>query len=200
MAAKALLRLGECYEKQGDAEARKAYERLVKEFADQKDQARDAQVRLAAMGQTAGGGKNMVAELIVRARYQNADGRVTPDGKLYHFLDRETGDIAVRDLHTGAVRRLTNEGTMGRPTEVRGSNTPIPSRDGKQIAYIWKRDLGPRELRVINLDGSGIRTVLRYDMKSGPIESGTGPRMGRASWRPGPAHPGGHGSDRPGKR
>jgi tetratricopeptide (TPR) repeat protein len=53
VAAKALLRLGECYEKQGNAEARRAYERLVKEFSDQKEQARDAGARLAAMG---GGG------------------------------------------------------------------------------------------------------------------------------------------------
>ena len=42
--AKALLGLGECYEKQGSAEAQKAYERLVKEFGDQAEAARQAQV------------------------------------------------------------------------------------------------------------------------------------------------------------
>src|SRR5687768_7427235 len=46
-AAKALLRLGECYEKQGDSQAQKVYERLVREFGDQVEQAREAQVRLA---------------------------------------------------------------------------------------------------------------------------------------------------------
>src|SRR6185369_12763169 len=54
-AAKALLRLGECYEKQGNAEAQRAYERLVREFGDQKDQAHDAEARLTAMGRSAGG-------------------------------------------------------------------------------------------------------------------------------------------------
>jgi tetratricopeptide (TPR) repeat protein len=34
VAAKALVRMGQCYEKLGDAEARKAYERVVREYAD----------------------------------------------------------------------------------------------------------------------------------------------------------------------
>src|SRR5437762_526505 len=35
--AKALVRLGMCYERQGNAEARKQYERAVREFSDQPD-------------------------------------------------------------------------------------------------------------------------------------------------------------------
>jgi tetratricopeptide (TPR) repeat protein len=38
VAAKALLRMGECYERLGDAEARKAFERVVREFGDQKEE------------------------------------------------------------------------------------------------------------------------------------------------------------------
>src|SRR6185295_83722 len=48
VAARALIRLGQCYEKLGNAEARKAYERVVKEFSDQKD-ASEAQALLAAL-------------------------------------------------------------------------------------------------------------------------------------------------------
>jgi Tol biopolymer transport system component len=150
VAAKALLRLGECYEKQGNAEARQAYERLVKEYSDQKEQARDAGARLAAMGQPAGGSQSMVAQLIAEGSDMGFYGRVTPDGRLYAFIDPATGDIAVRDLRTGAIKRLTNEGN--------GVN-PIPSRDGKQIAYSSYLKDGVSELRVINVDGSGRRTV-----------------------------------------
>ncbi len=64
IAAKALLGLGECYEKQGNAEAQKAYERLVKEFGDQAEPARAAQARLSAMGQ--GRGDAVVAQQIAR--------------------------------------------------------------------------------------------------------------------------------------
>src|SRR6266536_2499952 len=37
--SKALVRLGMCYERQGSAEARKAYERVVRDFADQQEAA-----------------------------------------------------------------------------------------------------------------------------------------------------------------
>ncbi len=46
--ATALLRMGQCHEKLGNAEARTAYERLVREFADQAEIVAQARVRLAA--------------------------------------------------------------------------------------------------------------------------------------------------------
>ncbi len=39
VAAKALVRMGQCYEKLGDAQARQAYDRVVRDFADQKEAA-----------------------------------------------------------------------------------------------------------------------------------------------------------------
>jgi hypothetical protein len=48
-AARALLRMGRCYEQLGDPQARKAYERVVSQFADQKDAAQEARKRLAAL-------------------------------------------------------------------------------------------------------------------------------------------------------
>ena len=45
-AAQALLRLGDCYEKQGDKQARQAYERLVKEFQ-QSEYLKNAKLRIA---------------------------------------------------------------------------------------------------------------------------------------------------------
>ena len=49
-AAKALVRMGRCYEKLGDAESRKAYERVLREFGDQQEAADEARARLAALG------------------------------------------------------------------------------------------------------------------------------------------------------
>src|SRR5689334_3445004 len=48
VAAQALVRMGQCYEKLGDVEARKAYERVVREFGDQQEAVRQARNRLAA--------------------------------------------------------------------------------------------------------------------------------------------------------
>ena len=47
LTAKALLNLARCYEKQGKADARKTYERIVREFPDQGESARQARTRLA---------------------------------------------------------------------------------------------------------------------------------------------------------
>ncbi|MEK7404527.1 MAG: tetratricopeptide repeat protein [Acidobacteriota bacterium] len=173
-AAKALLRLGECYEKQGNAQARRAYERLVREFSDQKGEAREAQARLAA-----GGYKSVVAQLIAKGSSLGLRGwligRVTPDGRLCTFIDQQTRDVGVRDLHTGEVRRVTNEGTLA-PRGTGAATYPVPSRNGKQIAYIWRRALGQPELRMINTDGSGMRTV--------PFRWGSGDYFQVRDWSP----------------
>ena len=47
VAARALIRLAECYQKLGDAQAKTVYERLVREFGDQKDAVAIARARLA---------------------------------------------------------------------------------------------------------------------------------------------------------
>src|SRR5438094_5058605 len=49
LAAKALFQIGQAYEKLGNAEARKAYERIARDFSDQKEVAADAGRRLAAL-------------------------------------------------------------------------------------------------------------------------------------------------------
>src|SRR5437764_1024371 len=45
-AAEALVRMGQCYEKLGNTESRKAYERVVREYADQKEAVMLARERL----------------------------------------------------------------------------------------------------------------------------------------------------------
>src|SRR5688500_16781799 len=49
IAARALLRMAECYRKLGDAESRVAYERVVREFADQVEAATEARRHLASL-------------------------------------------------------------------------------------------------------------------------------------------------------
>ncbi len=49
VAATALVRMGQCHEKLGSAEAQKAYERVVREYADQAEQVKMARTRLTAL-------------------------------------------------------------------------------------------------------------------------------------------------------
>ena len=60
-AAGAPVRMGQCYEKLGDAESRKAYERVLREYADQKEAVVVARARL-------GGVESMARQTGIAAR------------------------------------------------------------------------------------------------------------------------------------
>ncbi len=162
VAAKALVHMGQCYEKLGDAEARearKAYERVVREFADQKEAVEQARGRLAAKGRDARSETGVVARQ-VSADVNAYPSGLSPDGRYLSFEDGETGDVAIRDLTTGEKRRLTNKGSWAESWQETGDSAFSP--DGKQVAYGWwvpKPNTG--ELRLIGLDGSAPRVVYR---------------------------------------
>src|SRR5216684_2238642 len=54
IAAEALVRMGQCYEKLGDTESRKIYERVVREYADQKEAVAAARARMGGDSGAAG--------------------------------------------------------------------------------------------------------------------------------------------------
>ncbi len=158
LAAKALVQMGQCYEKLGKTEARRAYERVLREYADQNEAAAQARTRLAALS---GNGASRSSEMAVRRVWAGPDvdvmGSLSPDGRYLSCVDGTTGDLALRDLTTGKMRRLTNEGS--RPY-VKASAI---SRDGKEVAYNWPNKDGYPDLRVVRVDGSAPRVL--YNVK-----------------------------------
>jgi Tol biopolymer transport system component len=152
VAAKALVRMGQCYEKLGNTEARKAYERVVREFSDQKEMAANAQARLAALA-AAGGTAGSPQLAVKRVLEEYVDGKVSSDGRFLTLADSD-GNVAIRDLITGQKRRLTDEANW---SEDRWAEEPLPSPDGASVAYAWWG--ATRELRVVGLDGSKPRVL-----------------------------------------
>lgn len=168
LAAQALLRMAECYQKLGDAEAQKVYERLVRDFGSQPEAAQ-ARMRLAAL---------RVNPAVPAARSQhpvtttptNLDdiGGVSFDGRFLAyttppFSAEDEGGLTVRDLATGRDRRVVDNAWFKKHEQV--DYKAAFSRDGKQLAYTWSTDAHP-ELRVVRLDASGIpqpRTLLGLD-------------------------------------
>jgi Tol biopolymer transport system component len=156
IAALALVRMAECYQKLGDAESKKIYERVVKEYADQKEPAALARVRL-------GSSSSIQVDAISTRRVWTAPakadfyGMVSPDGHFVAYTDwNEKGNLFLHDLATGATRRLTDtaDDTSGGSGEY-GEETAF-SRDGKRLAYTWS--LGKKggvELRIIDLQPAG---------------------------------------------
>ncbi len=157
VAAKALLQIGRCYEKLGKAEARKAYEQILRDYADQRELVAAARARLSALGQPAGG--NHPSGMVVRriGRASDSTGAPTPDGRSLTCVDWETGDLALWDLATGDKRRLTNKGSWFDSSEYAEFSTVSP--DGKQVAYAWFSKEKRYEIRLIGLDGSGQRVL-----------------------------------------
>jgi Tol biopolymer transport system component len=154
LAAKALLEMGQCYEKLGNTEARKAYERLLRDYGDQNEAAAQARTRLAAISsKVASRSSEMVTRRVWAGQDVDAEGSISPDGRYLSYADPTTGDLALRDLVTGKMRHLTNN---TKSSENAFFSTISP--DGKQVAYEWSGD-GFGDLRIVGLDGSAPRIL-----------------------------------------
>ena len=159
--ATALLRMGQCHEKMGNAEARAAYEQVVRDYADQAEIVAQARARLAALAGTSGaaGGSTMAVRRVWAGPKVDSVsmGKVSPDGRFVTFTDWGTGDLAIHDLTTGQDRRITSNGPYGTSEEF--AEFSVPSPDSRQIACNWYNSNGSYDLRIIGLDGSKPRVV-----------------------------------------
>ena len=179
LAAKALVQMGQCYEKLGKAGAKKAYERVIRDYADQAEPLQVARTRLAAL--TGPSPTTLTVRRLENPPEDAPAGAPSPDGRYLSFLDWRTGDLTIRDLQTGSDRRLTTEGTLGMDdppvNQEAGQSTWSP--DSKQIAYVWYRRVRDRvqevELRIVGADGGKPR-ILSH------LGNGEG---GCADWSPG---------------
>ena len=158
--AQALLQMGQAYEKLGDGQSRDAYERVLRDYAEQAEQVGVARARLAALDQTPSPADP--STMVVRQVWAPAadiHGAPSPDGHYFPYTDWETGDLAVRDLLTGENRRLTNNGSLLESGESAGVSVPSPN--GQQLVYGWLNKDFLTELRLIALDGSNPQVLYR---------------------------------------
>ncbi len=133
LAAKSLLRMGRCYEKLGMDEAKKkAYERIIKEYASQSDVVTEARARLAVlMAGTKLGGSPIARRLIsdnVQPEIRNP-GTMTPspDGRWVAYA--QGSEVCVRNLESGEVKQVA----PGQPTANNWS--VVWSADGRRLAF-----------------------------------------------------------------
>lgn len=153
LAARSLIQIGRCYERLGKAEARKAYERVIEEYADQRTAASDARNRLARLD-SAAPPPGPSARRVWTGAGVDLGGAPTADGRYLTFVDWETGDLAVRDLTNGVNRRLTRNRRLDVADGF--ANASAPSPDGRRIAYTWFSNAANAfELRVVGIDGTG---------------------------------------------
>jgi hypothetical protein len=138
--ASALVHMAECYQKLGDSESKRIYERLIREFADQTEAVATARARLGAPA-TAG----PLAARGDRSLWSGVEvdlfGTVSPDGRYLSYTDWfTTNNTLIHDFVTGKDRAITaNAASFG---ELGFSGWSAISRDGGHI--VTSRSNGSR--------------------------------------------------------
>jgi Tol biopolymer transport system component len=150
--AAALVRMAECYQAMGDAEARKIYEQVVREYGDQKDAVAMARARLGA---TNARELRPAARQVWAGSYDERPAAISADGRFAVSREVKTAAIIVRDLQTGTKRTLDARGRYYWP----GEETIRMSPDGQWVAYVVT---DTRELRLIRTDGAESRTLYTW--------------------------------------
>jgi Tol biopolymer transport system component len=84
---------------------------------------------------------------------------VSSDGRLLTFIDWDTGDLAVREISSGEMTRVTNDGAW-EPYEC--ADEAMISPDGEWIAYMWVPPSGENqyELRLVRVGDPDSRLVI----------------------------------------
>ncbi len=162
-AAKSQLFIGMCYEKLGFAQAQAAFQKVLDDYPEQTEAVAVAReklmtlTRLQTLSLEADGRFHLCR--ICEASTEWKGGSISPLGGFLVFADRMNsyGDVAIYDLSSGKVRRLTNDAT-----KTEGAYECAVSRDGKRIAYSWLNNSdGSEGLRLVGTDGSSPRILYR---------------------------------------
>jgi len=156
VAATALIRMAECYRKQGDAESRKIYERVLRDYPDQKEAVSVARARLGRDGSVQQAGAMSSRQVwtlppgaVIDGDTVSHDGRYLPYS--YWAVPEGKGELFLHDIAAGTNRQITNEvEEFGREY----AEVVTFSPDDTQLAYAWfNKD--HFELRIIGLQAPG---------------------------------------------
>ena len=165
--ADALVAMAACYRKQGDAQANRILESVVRDYPEQKQAVALAQARLGAPAPVTRAG--LASVQLWRGPKVDNTGSVSRDGRYLSYVDWDTGDLALHDLVAGTDRNLTNnpvrdDGT-GRLKYDDFAQESTISPDGTQVAFSWWNTAKDRfELRVLRLDaGSSAKPRVLFD-------------------------------------
>jgi tetratricopeptide (TPR) repeat protein len=109
LAAKALVQLAAGYEKLGNAESRKIYERVLRDYADQKEAATSARARLAPGNGPGSPGTEPVSRRVHVTSQYRYYGSVSPDERYWSYAARSANGghaLLIREIKTGHERQV----------------------------------------------------------------------------------------------
>jgi len=162
IAAKALVRLGGCYEKLGIAEAGKTFQKVISDYPEQTEAVVAARQKLARLSKILAAGESADSDYKMTRIAMDPEnsklGFISPDGKKLAYVAGNDGDIYVQDIVTAKSTRLTQ--------------TPVYkywcfwSPDSEKIAYLDVLN----GLHIISANGGEPVTLIKGDsdfIKSG---------------------------------
>lgn len=150
LAARALLRMADCYEKLGNPEAARIYERVTRDYADQRAAVEEARAYLRT-NEDRSRGKSMVSRKVWSGPQVAPEGSVSADGRFVTYPAWDVGDLGLHDLVTGKSRLLTHNG-YAHTQYAQGSAI---SRDSRRVAYAWYNGADRYQLRVVPVTETG---------------------------------------------
>jgi Tol biopolymer transport system component len=165
-AANALIHLAECHQKLGDSEATKIYERVVRDYPDQREHVAGAQARLSSLRQPRSAREGMLSRQVWSGPKVTFGGTITPDGRYLSHTNWDTSELALHDFVTGKdqdVSKKLSQDPKDYPEE------SAISRDGKRIAAMWYINRENRyHLRLLDLS-AGLPATPRTLIKNEDI-------------------------------
>lgn len=159
VAARALLHLGECHEKLGTAEARRSYERVLKDYADQGDVVRQAKERLATLAKTgAAHTEDVLQGRRVLGPFEHLWVAASPDGRYVAYCcgPRDPFPLVVHDTANGQDQEFA----ITPDTGMRGG-APAFSPDSEAIAYVSEPEDEAPDLRVVKRTAPGNQVLFK---------------------------------------
>jgi Tol biopolymer transport system component len=151
-------------------EAQKAYERVVRDYAEQPE-ASEARTRLAALQSLAVAQVGQTVRLLWSDLGRNLSsdmGPLSEDGRYVSFSMGEgdyVGSLAILDLKAGQLLSVARTNLSDDAAGWGDVDSSVISPDGRQVAYIWEMEAGD-ELRVLQVNGGNAaksRSVLLND-------------------------------------
>lgn len=118
-----------------------------------------------AVGSLANGAEVVAPRLVWSGPDVTLLGGPSRDGKYLSYADPRTGNLAIREIATGATRALTSKPPGSKEFAYFSAISP----DSRHVAYAWFNAQGYYDLRVIGIDGAGQR-VLYSNQEAGFVQ------------------------------
>ncbi|HGY57358.1 MAG TPA: hypothetical protein ENK44_16740 [Caldithrix abyssi] len=153
--AKAVLKMALCFEQLGDKKAEDLYRKILRDYKEQTEAVLVARSRLTFL-------KTQTRKINPLVKYYFERVGIDPlthisfDRKYIAFTDWTTGNLVIRNLHSGKEINLTHKTWQTSPEY---AVQPIWSRDGKYLAFGWFKEPSYIELRVVSLKDKKVQVV-----------------------------------------